>query len=221
MARFPLPRGAWRVLAVAALLVASVHPSYAQARERLPMLVVDVQATLPKFPTQAGFSAPRGLNEVELPGWGPGINAGGQVYLRRGRRLSFGVGATYVFTRGSKSPEPPEGKTTAEGPTVTTTYKGLVPQASINFGHRLGWSYISAGIGRSTLTINRDDALEETGAASKTINYGGGARWFAKDHLAFSFDLRFYAINPVAASPTAYGHPRKTMLIFSAGLSIS
>ena len=29
-----------------------------------------------------------------------------------------------------------------------------------------------------------------------TINYGGGARWFIKPHVAFSFDVRFYAINP-------------------------
>ena len=33
-------------------------------------------------------------------------------------------------------------------------------------------------------------------ARLKTINYGGGARWFAKAHVAFSFDVRFYAINP-------------------------
>lgn len=206
-------------LAVVALCTATAHQASAQPREPLPFFVIDVQGTLPKYPGVAGFAAPRGLNESELPAWGPGVNLGGQVYVTRGTRLSFGVGATYVFTRGSREPEPPEGQTVAEGPIVTTTYKGLVPQASINFGHRYGWSYISAGIGQSTLTINRDDAPDETGTATKTINYGGGARWFARDHLAFSLDLRFYAINPVVADVTSYGHPRKTMLIFSTGVS--
>ena len=215
-----LPRGARIALAAAALCAAAAHPASAQAREPLPRFVVDVQGTLPKFPNSAGFAAPRGLNEAELPSWGPGINVGGQVYVKRGRRLSFGIGATYVFARGSRAPEPAEGQTTAEGPTVTTTYKGLIPQVSMNFGHRFGWSYVSAGIGQSTLTINRDDAPDETGTATKTLNYGGGARWFAKDHLAFSFDLRFYAINAVAANATSYGHPRDTMLIFSTGISL-
>ncbi len=208
------------VVAAAIFCAASAHHAAAQAREPLPLFVVDVQGTLPKFPTSAGFASPRGLNEEDLPAWGPGVNVGGQVYFKRGTRLSFGIGATYVFARGSRTPEPAEGQTTADGPTVTTTYKGLIPQASINFGHRRGWSYISAGIGQSTLTINRDDAPEETGSGTKTINYGGGARWFAKDHLAFSFDLRFYAINPVTADAESYGHPRKTMLIFSTGVSI-
>ena len=28
------------------------------------------------------------------------------------------------------------------------------------------------------------------------LNYGGGARWFNSPHLAFTFDIRFYAISP-------------------------
>ena len=206
-------------LVTGALCALSAHPASAQVRERLPLFVVDLQGTLPKFPTHGGFSGPRGLGESQLPAWGPGVNVGGQVFFKRGTKLSFGVGATYVFTRGTKSPEPAEGKTVAEGPTVTTKYAGLMPQVSINFGHRLGWSYISGGLGQSTLTINRDDAPEEVGAGTRTINYGGGARWFMKDHLAFSIDLRFFAVNPVDAGIGAYGHPRKTMLIFSAGVS--
>ena len=41
----------------------------------------------------------------------------------------------------------------------------------------------------------------------KTINYGGGARWFTKTHLAFSFDVRFYAINPGTRLQTGYAPP--------------
>jgi len=30
----------------------------------------------------------------------------------------------------------------------------------------------------------------------RTFNYGGGARWFAKPHLAFHVDVRLHAIDP-------------------------
>ena len=54
----------------------------------------------------------------------------------------------------------------------------------------------------------------------KTINYGGGARWFAKKHLAFSFDVRFYAIDPGTPYFGFPGSPRATLLIIGAGVSV-
>jgi hypothetical protein len=54
----------------------------------------------------------------------------------------------------------------------------------------------------------------------KTVNYGGGARWFAKTHLAFSFDVRFYAINPGSAYLDYPHSPRTTMLVIGAGVSV-
>ena len=53
----------------------------------------------------------------------------------------------------------------------------------------------------------------------ETINYGGGARWFIKAHLAFSFDVRFYAINPGSAY-TFSQSPRTTLLVVGAGVSV-
>ena len=53
----------------------------------------------------------------------------------------------------------------------------------------------------------------------KTINYGGGARWFIKAHLAFSFDVRFYAINPGSAY-TFSQSPRTRLLVVGAGVSV-
>ena len=55
----------------------------------------------------------------------------------------------------------------------------------------------------------------------KTINDGGGARWFMKTHLAFSFDVRFYAINPgTPFFAGALGSPRTTLLVIGAGVSV-
>jgi len=53
----------------------------------------------------------------------------------------------------------------------------------------------------------------------KTINFGGGARWFIKPRLAFSFDVRFYAINPGTADLYP-GTPRTRLLIIGAGMSL-
>ena len=53
-----------------------------------------------------------------------------------------------------------------------------------------------------------------------TINYGGGARWFMKRHLAFSFDVRFYAIDPTTPLPNRPSGPRTTLLSFGAGMSL-
>ena len=54
----------------------------------------------------------------------------------------------------------------------------------------------------------------------KTIDYGGGARWFARPHLAFSFDVRFYAINPSSPTFALPGGPRTTLLVFGVGVSL-
>lgn len=111
-----LHRAALVAAAATALCVAAAHPAHAQVRERLPLFVVDVQGTLPKFPTHGGFSGPRGLSEDQLPAWGPGVNVGGQVYLVRSTRVSFGVGATYVFSRDRNRPKPKRARAWAWAP---------------------------------------------------------------------------------------------------------
>jgi hypothetical protein len=54
----------------------------------------------------------------------------------------------------------------------------------------------------------------------KTINYGGGARWFIKPHVAFSFDVRFYAIKSRSRLDGAPASPRTTLMVIGAGVSI-
>jgi hypothetical protein len=76
-------------------------------------------------------------------------------------------------------------------------------------------------MGWSTFTVEREDAPApaDDPARRKTINYGGGARWFAKQHLAVSIDLRFYAVSPEAATASRPAMPRMTLMVFSAGVS--
>ena len=58
-----------------------------------------------------------------------------------------------------------------------------------------------------------------TAARTRTLNYGGGARWFNSPHLAFTFDVRFYAISPREATTTVPGYPRAKFMVLSAGVA--
>ena len=185
----------------------------AQTRERIPLFAVDAQGALPKLPTDPAIAATRGLTEAELPGWGPGFNVAAHVYPLRGKWVALGVGGNYQWLRGSATAD-------VEGAaTVTTKYSAFNPQVSANFGHRRGWSYISAGIGSTTLTVSSSAIGEEPGVGVKTINYGGGGRWFVKPHLAFSWDLRIYAMNPVEQDELNGGHPRVNIVSMNIGVS--
>jgi len=56
----------------------------------------------------------------------------------------------------------------------------------------------------------------------KTINYGGGARWFAKSISPSASDVRLYAINPGVASLAGHsGSPRTTFMVIGAGVSLN
>ena len=134
--------------------------------------------------------------------------------------MTLGVGGEWVATRRSRTLN--TGTETAPLPvSVTTRFSTLAPQISFNFGSRNGYSYISGGIGRANLTTERDDKpLPDPESGSKTINYGGGARWFAKKHLAVSMDVRFYAVNPQDATASRPGYPRMTILALSAGVAV-
>lgn len=210
-----------RVLCLLLSAVWLAAPAQAQEKLPLPLFAVDVQGALPKLPTDETVRSPRGLGQGTLPVWGPGINVGAHVYPVRGRRVSLGVGASVQWVKGTRAPEEDEeSNTPATGPTVTTRFTAFSPQASLNFGHRRGWSYLSAGIGRSALTISRDDGIEEEAQGVSTINWGGGGRWFAKEHLAFSFDVRIYRLSELAPSTLSAGHPAMNLLVFNVGISL-
>ena len=96
------------------------------------------------------------------------------------------------------------------------------PQLSLNFGTGDGWSYLSAGRGTSTWSLVPDQQ-DETFADQerlRTFNYGGGARWFARRHLAFTFDVRFWEMAPGTPQQGRPGSPRTTLLVLSGGISV-
>jgi hypothetical protein len=211
-----------RVGVAIAVLIITATASPARAQDpppRIPLFVVDFHGTVPRFPSEdAELAASRGMNLAELPGRGFGLQAGLHVYPFHWRAVTFGVGGEVATSRARQSP--------AEGiqgvrPTEER-FRSIAPQLSFNFGTGHGWSYLSGGLGRSTWGLKvqgEPDAFGDTDPL-KTINYGGGARWFIKPHLAFSFDVRFYAINPGAPQGSLPGSPRTTLRIIGAGVSL-
>jgi hypothetical protein len=188
---------------------------------------VDAHVSIPSFPSDStqlaqshGLCAsPDDCQQAlaSLPGRGWGGQLGAHFYFARWKAVTFGIGGELMVARATSTP--------AAGSTGIPLEERLVsasPQLSFNFGTGNGWSYISGGIGRSVW------ALHETGLQPSavdvepllTVNYGGGARWFIKKHLAFSLDVRWYEIHdgtPIAPLP---GSPRTTLMIVGAGVSL-
>jgi len=210
----------FRVL-TALLALGAVRPALAQEPPpRIPWFTVDLHGTIPRFPTNdEQLAGSRGLSSLaELPGTGLGVQLGLHVYPLRWRAITFGIGGEVTANRSRQVP--PEG---SEGLRASEEkFLSAGSQLSFNFGTGAGWSYISGGIGLSqwSLVPEGQEPFPSDSERLKTVNYGGGARWFARPHLAFSFDVRFYAINPGTPAFGFPGSPRTTLLVIGAGVSL-
>jgi hypothetical protein len=219
------------------LLALSVLPVSASAQDPAPVVqpvaaepiaryVLDARGTMARFKPLASIGTSLGVDaNTTLPTRGFGVMVGAHLYpLRRGS-FALGVGGEWLLpTQGSRTAAAAT-EDGPEGPTVETRIGGLSPQVSLNFGRRKGYSYISGGMGWASLTSEREQTTTSPVTSPdddrrRAMNYGGGARWFAKKHLAFSLDLRFYAVSAREATATVPEYPSMTVMVFSAGVSI-
>jgi len=206
------------------LVLALVFVAFAQplvAQEPPPPIgrfVVDLHGTVPLFPQDLQLAESRSMTLAELPGAGLGVQVGVHVYVFKWRAVTFGLGGEFASSRANQTPA--EGVTGVRA--ATERFQTIAPQLSFNFGTGHGWSYISGGIGLSTWSIvpEGQDPFPSDSDRIRTIDYGGGARWFAKSHLAFSFDVRFYQIDPGTPYFGFPGSPRTTLLVIGAGVSV-
>ena len=204
------------VLAIGLLAIA--QPVAAQEPPpRIGPFVIDLHLTVPNFPQDPQLADSRNMQLGELPGVGLGVQVAAAVYVFRWKAITFGLGGDFASSRSSQAP--------LEGSSLraaTEKFQTISPQLSFNFGTGTGWSYISGGIGESTWSIipEGQTPFPADSAPMKTVNYGGGARWFAKKHLAFSFDVRLYQIDPGVPYLGFPGSPRTKLLILGAGMSI-
>jgi len=208
------------LLGLALLLPSS---ALAQPKEPIGRFAADFRGAFARHKAEPSVATDLEVADSPLPTKSFGLVGGAHVYpLRLGKSVALGIGANIVFTRGSKAIETDNTDgTTTTGPTVRRHFRTISPEISLNFGHKNGWSYISGGMfGRSTLYLDRADAPASDAPTRATINYGGGARWFIKPHVAFSFDVRFYAINPGTPFGVLPGSPRTTLMAIGAGVSV-
>ncbi|MEO8070402.1 MAG: hypothetical protein ABI652_03300 [Acidobacteriota bacterium] len=213
-----------RLLTVATLVLVIGRPAIAQQPKPLPVVVVDLRAFYPKLGQDPVTAKDLSTDELEiaatdLPGRGVGGVIGVHLYPVRGKNIALGVGAEAMRTSGHAQRQDEEGLPV--GPSIHQRFAGTSVALSINFGHRNGWSYVSAGIGPTSFsTYIGDTAPAKPPPTHSTINLGAGARWFNLNHLAFCFDLRFYLSRPEAITPPYPGRARQRLLIMSAGIAI-
>jgi hypothetical protein len=210
-----------RTCAILLMVCAAAPAAHAQEPPpRIPFVVVDLHGVFTNLPNTQELADSRGFNPAELPGHAFGADLGLHFYPLRWRAITFGIGGEVTVARAHRTPPAVEGEAVLRP--ATERFVTAAPQLSFNFGSGTGWSYISGGIGRAVWQIIPDGAEPQSGDEERleTINYGGGARWFIRKHLAFSFDVRFYAINPGTPAFGMPGSPRTTLMVIGAGASI-
>ena len=201
-------------------LVFGAFPSEARAQQDDPVgpFVIDARVALPSFSSAEGVATAWGFRSDQLPERGLGFELGAHVFPLRGRHMALGLGASLM--RASAKQKPLEdSETAATDPTVESRISALTPQVSLNFGSSRGWSYISAGYGWTRRTTGDAASTLPDGSNVTTLSYGGGARWFIKTHVAFSFDLRFFRLPATVADADGPASPGYTMFVGTAGLS--
>lgn len=231
----------WRGVFASALCLAlgAVAEAQTVVQDRPGPYVFDIRAATSSLPRDSAFFPPV-PSSTAVPSRGYGIDAGAHVYLVQFGPARLGLGASLLRARGTISPGPVEtdsadddddetsSTSTAVLPDVAGLLTSIGPQVSVNFGTRAGWSYLSAGLGRARVSTRTSAFVDEAGqvvaqprlresGTRSSINVGGGARWFAKSRLAFSFDVRFHIIGAGGEDiPT----PGTTLVAVAAGMSL-
>lgn len=199
----------------------------AQGPEPVGPFAADARVAIPRFTQDVGVASAIGVDSLTMPTRGLGLVFGAHWYPVHMGRLTIGLGGELLTSRASRTPDvddvdddEAEGAPPVAAPTVNAQFSSISPQVSLNFGSNRGWSYLTGGLGWAGFTIEPEDApVADADSRPRVLNYGGGARWFAKEHLAFTLDLRFYAISAQAAATGRPAYPSDTMMVFSGGVA--
>jgi hypothetical protein len=194
------------------------QPALAQAPKPIPPFVIDVRGFFVGFGEDEVTARDLGIAVDALPTRGLGGALGLTLYPVRRDEFAIGLGGEAILARGRSQPVDSDGEPI--GPQLERRLQSIAGQMSFNFGHRDGWSYLSAGLGPLRFeTFAGSTAPAEAPPFQMTFNFGGGARWFTSRHLAVCFDLRFYETKPVASTLTSPGRERRRLFVLSAGVA--
>lgn len=196
-------------------------PIEAQTREPVGPFAVDLRVALPRFKDDAGVAGALGVGTVNLPTRGLGLVGGAHWYPVGKGRVALGLGGEILLSGATKTLGADEDDpASVEGPAIRTRFSSISPQVSLNFGTGRGWSYLTGGLGWASFRIERQAApVGDAESRPRVLNYGGGARWFAREHVAFAVDLRFYAVGAQLAATGRPAYPSMTLMVFSAGVA--
>jgi len=189
----------------------------AQEDEPIGRFAVDVRVSLPHFQQLPGLAVWYEVADTDLPTWGNGLEAGAHVYPFAWRWITFGVGGAVLVGRAHSGLTELDGNVT--GHVVDVHFTSVTSEVSLNFGRNDGWSYLSGGIGWSWMGVTTRAEPVDTTARRQTIHFGGGARWFARDHLGLTIDLRVHKIGP--QTPTEVVKPTPGMSVFVASVGVT
>ena len=225
--RLPKVPGAGALLA-AFLFVFTTAAGAQTSDTRIPLFVLDAHAATVGLPQEQGW-VPTLPPKTIYPGRNFGVAGGGSLYPLRFSQIAFGVGASMIYGKGTGETEVVTGTGSTATKTVThvvhTGITSIVPQVSINFGKKLGWSYLSAGYGKSKVSSSAEatkSAVEIVvpDAWNVAVNFGGGARWFMKPHLGAGFDVRWVKLMNRGQTDVLPSAKRTQVWNISAGISI-
>lgn len=205
-------------------LLSLLLPAAAQAQplpQPIPRVVIDARAFFSGLGQDPVTAAGLGVPASDLPTRGLGGVAGLHVVAVRRGSLAFSIGGEGLLARGRRTSTVQSAAPLLPIPPVTQRLEGLSAQLSLGFGQSEGWSYLTGGMGPMRFATWQGDARPALAPPAKaTINLGGGARWFARRHLAVTFDVRFYLTRPETATEDYPGRQRSRLLILSAGIAL-
>lgn len=229
------PRAAIVLIFIAGVLLSA--PVSAQTPPDPPgPYVIDVRGATSGLPGTDFFpTVPQG---TAVPSRGFGFDVGGHVYTLTIGAARVGLGLNLVRVRGTASTVPTApvaGSQTRATvapvfPDIESTFTTVAPQVSFNFGTADGWSYLSAGVGRGSIETqsiapagtNQAPTVPATrnSGGVMSINYGGGARWFLRRHVAVGFDVRFHRLSAGGNETAGPATPGARLLAATVGLSL-
>ncbi len=230
-------------LRVAFLLATTASGVAAQDDDPIGRYVIDLRGASVNLGQNEELARVRRLRPNQLPPRGIAIDLGGHFYFLRLGPVTFGIGGSILstaahqpvvepmeedpvpgFPRFPPQPTPDEDEEEMEpfieGVPVTSRFTAISPQITFNFGHRNGWSYVGGGLGTSRLNVYPQQQSTPVQRRTRTLNYGGGARWFLTPNVALSLDLRFFAISPIEQLGEQPGSPRQTLMAANIGVSV-
>ncbi len=211
-----------RLSAYLFLCLMTAAPAAAQEKDPIGPIAVDLRGAFARHKVEPDIAKNLSVEAGNLPVRSFGLVGGAHIYPWRTRgKVMLGFGGNVVVARGTRTLDVVASDgTTTKSPTVRRYFTTFSPEISLNFGHRNGWSYISGGLfGRSKLYVDLADKPAAEAPYRKTLNYGGGARWFTSEHVAFAVDFRWYSVAEQLAVAGVVGQPRTTLLVLSGGLS--